>query len=109
MDEQKVLNLLHMARKARKVQMGFDACERSCSGGAAKLLIVAEDLAEKKKTKLKDIADAYNVKFLVFSSKEKFGQEFNTRDLGVICVEDVNFSIGILKCANPLTKKQKKR
>ncbi len=108
MDEQKVLNLLHMARKAGKVQMGFDACERSCSGSTAKLLIVAEDLAEKKKTKLKVIADAYNVKFLVFSTKEKFGQEFKTRDLGVICVEDVNFSKGIVKCVSPLLKKQKK-
>ena len=107
MDEQKVLNLLHMARKAGKVQMGFDACERCCSGGIAKLLIAAEDLAEKKKIKLKELADAYNVKFLVFGLKSRYGQEFKIRDLGVICVEDINFSKGIVKCVSPLSDTRK--
>lgn len=97
MDEKKVLNLVHLARKARKVQMGFDTCERACFAGTAKLIIVAEDMAVKKKTKIKDLAEAYNVKIVEFGSKESFGKEFNTRDLGLICVEDSNFAKGIKK------------
>ena len=108
MEEKKKLNLMHMARKAGKVQMGFDACERSCFSRAAKLMIVAVDLADKKKARLKEIADAYNVKYLEFGSKERFGQEFKTRDLGVICVEDTNFAKGIREYIIPSLQARRK-
>lgn len=107
MDEKKVLNLMHMARKAGNVQMGFDACERSCFSRAAKLMIVAIDLADKKKARIKEIADAYNVKYLEFGTKERFGQEFKTRDLGVISVEDINFAKGINKHISPSLQDQR--
>ena len=47
--EDKVINLLHMARKARKLKSGYDACERSCFSNNAKLLIYASDLSERGK------------------------------------------------------------
>ncbi|MCD4796773.1 MAG: hypothetical protein K8R49_06370 [Candidatus Cloacimonetes bacterium] len=37
MDEEKILNLLHIARKAGKLQFGYGACERSCTNGNSKL------------------------------------------------------------------------
>ncbi|MCF7858475.1 MAG: hypothetical protein K9N07_04010 [Candidatus Cloacimonetes bacterium] len=93
----KVINLLHMARKAGKMKSGFDACERSCISNDAKLLIYASDLAEKQKKHLYNLANSFKVKIVEFGTKSLFGNEFKTRDVGVICIEDANFSKGILQ------------
>jgi ribosomal protein L7Ae-like RNA K-turn-binding protein len=96
MNIEKILNLLHMSRRAGHLVLGFDACKRSCLAGKCNLLILAEDLAEKKKAEAKDIAEACNVKWIELGAKSIFGQAFKTRDLGIISVEDKNFAKGIL-------------
>lgn len=93
----KVLNLLHMARKAGHLIFGFDACKRSCMAGKAKLLILAEDLAIRQKSDMINVSEACNVKWVEMGTKEKFGEAFKTRDLGIISIEDHNFAKGILK------------
>ena len=95
--EDKVINLLHMARKARKLKSGYDACERSCFSNNAKLLIYAYDLAEKRKKHLLDLSNANNVKIVEYGSKSLFVREFKIRDIGIICIEDANFAKGILR------------
>jgi len=94
---EKVLNLLHIARKAGVVQLGFGACQRLCFQGKAKLILVAKDLSDKQKKNLKKMADAYNVKFFEFGSKQFLGNSFNLRDVGIICIEDKNLTNGIVK------------
>ncbi|MCF7793105.1 MAG: ribosomal L7Ae/L30e/S12e/Gadd45 family protein [Candidatus Cloacimonetes bacterium] len=94
---EKVLNLLHMARKAGHLIVGFDACKRSLMAGDAKLLILAEDLASRQKSEMINVSEACNVKWIEIGTKEKFGEAFKTRDLGIISVEDHNFAKGILK------------
>lgn len=95
--ENKIINLLHMARKAGKLKSGYDACERSCFSNNAKLLIFASDLAERTKKHLLNLASANNVKIVEFGSKPLFGREFKIRDIGIICIEDANFAKGILR------------
>ena len=97
MKEEKVLNLLHMSRKAGKLTLGFDACERSCHSGHSKLILVASDLAEKQKLKITSVAEAYNVKWVEIGTKKLLGEAFNTRNLGIISVDDQNFAKGIKK------------
>ncbi|RLC54584.1 MAG: hypothetical protein DRH89_09375 [Candidatus Cloacimonadota bacterium] len=93
----KIINLLHIARKARKLKSGYDACERSCFSNNAKLLIYASDLAEKRKNHLLSLANANNIKIVEYGSKSLFGTEFKIRDIGIICIEDANFAKGILR------------
>jgi len=93
----KIKNLLHIARKARKLKSGYDACERSCFSNNAKLLIYASDLAEKRKNHLLSLANANNIKIVEYGSKSLFGTEFKIRDIGIICIEDANFAKGILR------------
>ncbi len=93
----KIINLLHMARKAGKLKSGYDACERSCFSNNAKLLIYASDIAERTKNQLLNMANANNVKIVEFGSKSLFGREFKIRDIGIICIEDTNFAKGILR------------
>ena len=95
--EDKIINLLHMARKARKLKSGYDACERSCLSNDAKLIIYASDLAERTKKHLLNLANANNIKIVEFGSKSLFGREFKIRDIGIICIEDANFAKGILR------------
>jgi len=95
--EDKVINLLHIARKARMLKSGYDACERSCFSNDAKLLIYASDLAERSKKHLLDLANANNVKIIEYGSKSLFGSEFKIRDIGIICIEDANLAKGILR------------
>jgi len=97
MNMEKVLNLLHMARKAGSVIFGFDACKRSCFQGSARLLILADDLSKTQKNEMIKVAEAYNVKWAELGTKEIFGEAFKTRDLGIISVEDANFVKGIKK------------
>lgn len=94
--EEKVLNLLHLARKAGKLKYGFDPVERSCFRGDSKLVIYTNDIAERTKKKLLDMAYAYNIKAVEFGTKELLGKSFKVRDIGIISINDGNFAKGII-------------
>ena len=93
----KVMNLLHMARKAGKLKLGFDACERSMFTGVSKLTIVAADVSEKTRQRLDDLTEDINIKKVEFGTKELFGSEFNIRNVAIISIEDKNFAKGLIK------------
>lgn len=95
--EEKILNLLHMCRKAGKLACGFDACERSCLNGQSKLLLVASDLANNQKESIRLLAESCHVKWAKTGTKERLGSAFKIRDLGVVSVDDQNFANGIIK------------
>jgi ribosomal protein L7Ae-like RNA K-turn-binding protein len=94
--EDKILNLLHLARKAGKLQFGFDACERSCFSSQAKLVIYASDLSPNTQKNLIKIIQANNVKSIELSTKKNFGNTFKIRETGIMIVNDSNFAKGIL-------------
>ena len=94
--EDKILNLLHLARKAGKLQFGFDACERSCFSSQAKLVIYASDLSLNTRKNMIKIIQANNVKSIELSTKKNFGSAFKIRETGIITVNDSNFAKGIL-------------
>jgi ribosomal protein L7Ae-like RNA K-turn-binding protein len=94
--EDKILNLLHLARKAGKLQFGFDACERSCFSSQAKLVIYASDLSPNTRKNLIKIIQANNVKSIELSTKKNFGNTFKIRETGIMIVNDSNFAKGIL-------------
>ena len=95
--EGKVINLLHLARKAGKLQFGFDACEKSCFKGKSRLVIYVSDLSEKSKRKLISMANAYNTKVIEIGTKGLFGETFKTRDVGILSIENNDFAKGIIR------------
>ena len=96
MIEEKIINLLHLARKARKLQLGYDACERSCLSHHAKLVIIAEDLSKNNRRRIMFLAKETNIKLFSFGTKELFGAAFKLKDIGIICVEEENFAKGLI-------------
>ncbi len=94
--ENKILNLLHLARKAGKLQFGFDACERACFSSHAKLVIYASDLSQNTRKNLIKMVQTNNVKIIELGTKKNFGSAFKIRETGIMTVNDSNFAKGIL-------------
>ncbi len=93
--EQKIINLLHLARKAGKLILGYDDCARACKNGSAKVIIKVSDLAKGTERKLLNLMEDFSVQTIQLGTKSLFGETFNIRDLGIICVIDKNFAKGI--------------
>lgn len=89
-----------MARKAGKVTFGYDASIRACLCNRCNLIICSEDMAAKQVKGLKTVVEGLNIKMLRLGKKKEFGEAFNMRDVGIICIEDKNFAKGILKLVN---------
>ncbi len=97
---EQVVKLLHLARKAGKLQFGFDACERLCFAQKAEMLIIASDLQDNTYQKVNKMAVDSNTPVFRLSTKTELGREFRIRDVGVICLYDRNFSDGIKRIIN---------
>lgn len=95
--QQKVLNLLHLVRKAGKLKLGFDACERSVLSGKSKFLIYCSDLSKNTQNRLQNLLNEHKIKSQEFGTKSLFGNAFKTKDLGIISIEDKNFASGIIR------------
>lgn len=95
--KQKVINLLHLARKTGKLKSGFDACERSVLSGKSKLLIYCSDLSKNTQNRLQNLLAEHKIKSQEFGTKSLIGNAFKTKDLGIISIEDKNFASGIIR------------
>lgn len=95
--ENKLAGLLHMARRAGRLSLGFDACERACHKSTVKLIVMAEDLAPRTGEKMQTVADACNLKVIKCGTKEFWGETFKIKDVGIMGVEDSNIANGIRK------------
>ncbi|PID29431.1 MAG: hypothetical protein CSB55_01825 [Candidatus Cloacimonadota bacterium] len=93
---EKILNFLGLARRAGKLEFGFLALKKSLGKRKVKLIILAEDIAERTE---KDIAflNKNNVPAIKFGQKDIFGQKFKRRNPAILFITDDNFSKGILK------------
>lgn len=96
----KVMGLLHIARKAGKLKLGFDACERSMFAGISKLVIVATDISDKTRQRLDNLTEDTNIRKVEFGTKDLYGTEFNIRNVAIISIEDKNFAKGVIRLFN---------
>ena len=95
--KQMVLNLLHLTRKAGKLKLGFDACERSILSGKSDLLLFCSDLSQNTQNRLQNLLKKHNTKSKKFGTVSLLGNAFKTKDLGILSIEDKNFASGILR------------
>lgn len=87
--------LLGLANKAGKLKFGMTACYQSCASKRAKLVLIAENLSDNSRKKIEHVIDQQGLKAFSYGTKEKFGLLFNRSNIGLICIEDVNFAAGI--------------
>jgi len=100
--EQKAISMIQLARKAGKVKFGFDAVRKSCETGKSFLVLAAVDLAKRSRNRLKIIAQGCNVRMIDFACKLDYAKIFDSRELGLISIEDQNFARGIIRILDRL-------
>lgn len=60
----KVLSMLGMARRAGKLQAGFERCEAAVKSGRAALTLACSDISHKTQKELSFVCDKYRVTFI---------------------------------------------
>lgn len=100
--EDRIINLLQLARKAGRLSLGSHASERSLKQGQAYLILLAGDAGDSLRRRFLHLAEARKVRLLLFATKDKIGMGLNIPDTGVLTVNDRGFSSGIEKYGNSL-------
>ena len=104
--ENKLLSLLGLARRAGKVEPGFDAAVGAARSGKAALLLAAGDISEKMVKNLRYEGDRAGIPTLrVSSGMEALGQACGMR-AGVLALTDKGFAKAVLGLAEPATEEK---
>ena len=94
-DEQKFRNLLSMAAKAGKLQLGFDAARSAISAHKAKLLLLSDGLSLSTREAMMKKAELFRVDYkIVAISLENLAALLGKR-VGVIVIIDSGFAKNI--------------
>lgn len=96
-NQNKVLGLIGLSAKAGKIEYGADAVEESIKRKKAKLVIVAEDAADRTKENFKFLCNKLNILYVVFGEKEKISKAIGKDNKAVIAIKDKNLSNEIYK------------
>ncbi len=84
------------AAKARKILSGYNTCIFTMEKGRAKLLLLAEDLAEGTKEKMVSKARKFNVACRVYGDSDEMSHIIGESGKGIFCITDDNFKKVIL-------------
>lgn len=93
----KVLGMLGLCTKAGGVLSGTDACIDLLERRKAKLIIVAEDAADRTKKNIEFIAKQNNVRICFFGTIEEISKAIGKKNKAVIAIRNKNFADAILK------------
>ena len=93
----KVLSLLGLARRAGKLEAGFDAAVSAAKAKRAYLLIAAQDVSDKTVKNLKYEGDRVGIPTVrVKAGMEETGRACNVR-AGVLAVTDQGFAAALVQ------------
>lgn len=93
----KLLSMLGMARRAGKLQAGFDLVVETVKAGKADLVLAAADISEKTFKNLKYEAEKQQVKSVrIHAPMEELGKACGIK-AGVIVITDGGFAKAIVK------------
>lgn len=88
----KFLSNLGLAMRAGKVVTGAEFVTEAVRSGAAKLVIVAEDVSENTLKKLSDKCNTYQVPLLKYGDRNELGASIGKETRAVLAVTDAGFA-----------------
>lgn len=97
MIDNKVYGLLGLATKAGKIAFGTDSCLDMISKRKVKLIIVAEDSAQRTIDNFKDKCIQKDIDFYIFGKKDDLSKAIGKLNKTVIGVKDKNLAGAIKK------------
>ena len=107
--EKRLLSLLGLARRARKIEPGFDAAAGAAREGRAALLLAAGDISEKTEKNLRYEGDRAGIPTLrVAVGMEELGRACGVR-AGVLAVTDKGFAKAVRDLAEAATEEKEER
>ena len=95
--EQRIMNLLSMAQRARRIVSGAFAVEQALKAGRADLLIMAEDTAEESRKKFLTLADKYKVPYLEALDRDMLGSCLGKDYHAAAALTDAGFAAQLKK------------
>ncbi len=109
MANDKVMSLLGLARRAGKLEAGFDATVSAARKGAARLLLAASDVSEKTYKNLEYEAKRAEIPAVrLKAGMEETGRACGVR-AGVLAVTDQGFARALLNTAEQMERKKEER
>ena len=97
MESDKVFRLLGLATRAGKIAFGSQSVIDTIFRKKAKLVIVAEDAADRTKNNIKRISEENDVPFRIYGNIEKISKYIGKENKAIVCIKDSNFSNEMLK------------
>lgn len=97
MNEEKILSMLGLAKRANKVSTGEFICKKAIKAGQAKIAVIACDASDNKKKSIKNSCDFYEVRYIECADMEKLGKFTGGGERAVVTVNDENLSNAITK------------
>ena len=93
----KVYGLLGLTAKAGKLSFGTDSCLDMIAKRKLKLVIVAEDSAQRTINNFKEKCKQNSIDFYVFGTKENISKSIGKENKAVIGIKDKNLAGAIKK------------
>jgi len=92
----KIYSLLGLAKKSGSLKPGEMGSMEAIKKKQCKLLIIAEDASENTKKKFINLSNKYNIKIIIFGSKDEIGNSIGKEIISVVSILDSNFTKAIL-------------
>lgn len=92
MNDQKILQLLGLATRARMTTTGEEMAVNEVRNGKAKLIILSEDASDNTSKKLHDKCKSYDVEIRVFGTRFELGHAIGKEERVVIAITDSGFA-----------------
>lgn len=104
MSEEKIANLLGLAKRASALITGNDACMQAIRSGAGKALlaIVAKDTGGNAMKKYHDKCKTFGVPLIELFDKERLGRALGKEHGAIVVITDKGFAGRILQLASEL-------
>ena len=96
----KVYGLLGLTAKAGKLAFGTESCLDMIAKHKLKLVIVAEDSAQRTIDNFKEKCKQDNIDFYIFGTKEDLSKSIGKVNKTVIGIKDKNLAGAIIKILN---------
>ena len=97
MNNDKVLSLLGLAKKAGKLKGGEYCVETEVKKGRAKLVIVAEDASDNTKKSYTDMCSFEKVPVIFYGNKETIGKCIGCEERAAVVLTDEGFANAVNK------------
>ena len=93
----KIYGMIGLARRAGKINFGTESSIEIIKNRKAKLVIVAEDAADRTKKNIKIECEKSNVAFRIYGTIEELSNAIGQNNKAIIAIKDENFAKEIIK------------